>query len=205
MKNASKLIILFSLLLIITIVFGCKKINRPIKLTIIFNDLGNIHKNSAIRKGDFKIGEVIDINQEGKNFHINAKIYKNFAKEITFGTKFYILPKTDYITVIVKNPNGEPIKNNTTIYGSPYPKYYENLLKDKLKNIISKGKEYFNSQEWKDLKKSMIKEMSDAFKNGGSEAEKAYKKFKESIEENAPEVKKKMETILDSLYNKYNK
>ncbi len=157
-------------LLLLAAISGCRA--SEIQLNVTFDRLSGLAKQDRVIFDGNEIGKVraVQYNPDG-SYTVQIAIEKGFLHAVTEYSRFSIVQdpgQVDHKAVSVKlsKPGGAPLENGATVAGDPsesefFDRLHKDLedgfafFKDQLKKFENDVQKYPESEEYKNLKKSL--------------------------------------------------
>lgn len=214
-KRGSMLIRILSYFAVLAVVlFSASCSSKRMVFTILFKQGGDLKKGSPVFLGSVQVGKVTGINKQKGKMAVRVQIFGGYKDQIKMKSAFYILGSGEETHIYVEtiDESSPPLATGSVVKGSAKYKYW--LSKDRkkaVKELIEKGidktVEFFQSDEWRNFRDDMKKNISEAGEKGRKELKKQLpqlkeqaKEFYERVKAQSPKEAARVKAYVDSLF-----
>ena len=187
----------------------------PMRLIVLFDEIGGLKKDAPVVWRDFTIGKVVGIQPLVDNqFGVTIELREDYASKITRGSEFYLKPAPllgifdqDVVEVVTPQSPLAPFTNGEKVRGKRYPaslfpeqarrwsQEYLRELTDQAGRLI----EAFRDSPYRKDAEEVLRQLKEIGERGAALAKDQLEDFRRAHEKDLERIRKKLEQIRDEM------
>lgn len=191
---------------------------RPLKLIVLFEEVGDLKRDDPVVWKSFTIGKVADIRPLVNNqIGVTIELKEDYVSQITHGAEFYLKPGSllgllgsDSIEVITPASPGTPFSSGEKVQGRrrANPSLLElgkqwtlehwQQLKDETNQLVEDLQESPFRQDVEDA----LRQLEKLTAEGANQAREKADEFRKAHEKDLEAIRKKLERVRDAMRHK---
>ncbi len=188
---------------------------KEMGFTILSDEVGGLDKGSPVFLDSTEIGRVTGMEARDGKTAVKVHIFGEYKDRIKEKSAFYILGSGDetHVQIQVIDEDSPNLKSDITVEGSPEYMYWMREGARKIEEWMGEGmektREFLESDEWREFKEKIGKEIDRARSEGEEEFKRQLprlkeeaRKFYKEAQELGEKTGKRAKAYIDSLLKK---